>query len=184
MGIEVLLQRMHVGALKCALAGVVEQPPQSAVHKLGRTRLRRVTGAGRRTRRVADRTLLCATDAPGRSRQRSPWPPWHCHGALVRQEIQEPHKLTMQAAGGRRDQGQESLSILQVVEAVVLHLALGSVDEGAIGVLSMPKRSVATDVITGAVERMDHGDVDDQVSLVSDVCIFVLLKTRPVPASA
>jgi len=48
----------------------------------------------------------------------------------------------------------------------------------------MPKRSVATDVITGAVERMDHGDVDDQVSLVSDVCIFVLLKTRPVPASA
>ena len=62
------------------------------------------------------------------------------HGALVCQEIQEPHKLPMQAAGGRRDQGQESLSILQVVEAVVLHLALGSVDEGAIGVLSMPKR--------------------------------------------
>ena len=93
------------------------------------------------------------------------------HGALVCQEIQEPHKLPMQAAGGRRDQGQESLSILQVVEAVVLHLALGSVDEGAIGVLSMPKRSVAADVITGAVERMDHGDVDDQVSLVSNVRI-------------
>ena len=93
------------------------------------------------------------------------------HGALVCQKIQEPHKLPMQAAGGRRDQGQESLSVLQVVEAVVRHLALGSVDEYAIGVLSMPKRSVATDVVTGAVELMDHGDVDDQVSLVSDVCI-------------
>jgi len=68
------------------------------------------------------------------------------HGtALVRQEIQEPHKLPMQAAGGRRDQGQESFSVLQVVEAVVVHLAFGGVDEHAIGVLSMPKRSVATD---------------------------------------
>ena len=90
------------------------------------------------------------------------------HGALVRQEIQE---LPMQTAGGRRDQGQESLFVLQVVEAVVVHLALGSVDEHAIGVLSMPKRSVATDVVAGAVELMDHGDVDDQVSLVGDVCI-------------
>ena len=79
--------------------------------------------------------------------------------------------------------GQESLSILQVVEAVVLHLALGSVDEGAIGVLSMPKRSVATDVIAGAVERMDHGDVDDQVSLVSDVCIPNLEVASPSPAA-
>ena len=89
----------------------------------------------------------------------------------------------MQAAGGRRDQGQESLSVLQVVEAVVLHLALGSVDEGAIGVLSMPKRSVAPDVITGAVERMDHGDVDDQVSLVSDVCVPNLEIASPSPAA-
>jgi len=105
------------------------------------------------------------------------------HGALVCQEIQEPHKLPMQAAGGRRDQGQESLSILQVVEAVVLHLALGSVDEGAIGVLSMPKRSVATDVVAGAVELMDHGDVDDQVSLVSDVCIPNLEVASPSPAA-
>jgi len=105
------------------------------------------------------------------------------HGALVCQEIQEPHKLPMQAAGGRRDQGQESLSVLQVVEAVVLHLALGSVDEGAIGVLSMPKRSVATDVVTGAVELMDHGDVDDQVSLVSDVCIPNLEVASPSPAA-
>ena len=48
-----------------ALAGVAEQHPQSAVHKLGRTRLRRGTDAGRRTRRVAD-TTRCATDAPGR----------------------------------------------------------------------------------------------------------------------
>ena len=48
-----------------ALAGVAEQHPQSAVHKLGRTRLRRGTDAVRRTRRVAD-TTLCATDAPGR----------------------------------------------------------------------------------------------------------------------
>ena len=37
------------------------------------------------------------------------------HGALVCQEIQEPHKLTMQAAGGRRDQGQESRFVLQVL---------------------------------------------------------------------
>ena len=80
-------------------------------------------------------------------------------------------------------QGQERLSILQVVEAVVLHLALGSVDEGAIGVLSMPKRSVATDVVTGAVELMDHGDVDDQVSLVSDVCIPNLEVASPSPAA-
>ena len=69
--------------------------------------------------------------------------------ALVCQEIQEPHKLPMQAAGGGRDHGQESLSVLQVVEAVVVlelvHLAFGGVDEHAIGVLSMPKRSVATD---------------------------------------
>jgi len=50
----------------------------------------------------------------------------------VCQEIQEPHKLPMR---GRRDQGQESLSVLKVVEAVVRHLALGSVDEHAIGVL-------------------------------------------------
>ena len=48
-----------------ALAGVVEQQPQSAVQKLGRTRLRRGTDAGRRTRRVAD-TTRCATDAPDR----------------------------------------------------------------------------------------------------------------------
>ena len=48
-----------------ALAGVVEQQPQSAVHKLGRTRLRRGTDAGRRTRHVAD-TTRCATDAPDR----------------------------------------------------------------------------------------------------------------------
>jgi len=78
------------------------------------------------------------------------------HGALVCQEIQEPHKLPMQAAGGGRDQGQESLSVLQVVQAVVRHLALGSVDEHSIGVLSMPKRSVATDVVAGAVELMDR----------------------------
>jgi hypothetical protein len=62
------------------------------------------------------------------------------HGALVCQEIQEPHKLPMQTARGGRDQGQESLSVLQVVQAVVRHLALGSVDEHSIGVLSMPKR--------------------------------------------
>ena len=67
------------------------------------------------------------------------------HGALVCQEIQEPHKLPMQAAG------QESLSVLQVVQAVVRHLALGSINEHSIGVLSMPKRSVATDVVAGAV---------------------------------
>ena len=48
-----------------ALAGVVEQQRQSAVQKLGRTRLRRGTDAGRRTRRVAD-TTRCATDAPDR----------------------------------------------------------------------------------------------------------------------
>ena len=48
-----------------ALAGVVEQQPQSAVQKLGHTRRRRGTDAGRRTRRVAD-TTRCATDAPGR----------------------------------------------------------------------------------------------------------------------
>ena len=72
---------------------------------------------------------------------------------------------------------------LSVVEAVVLRLALGSIDEGAIGVLSMPKRSVATDVVTGAVEVMDHGDVDDQVSLVSDVCIPNLEVASPSPAA-
>ena len=77
----------------------MEQQPQSAVHKLGRARLRRGTDAGRRTRRVAD-TTRCATGAPGRSRQRSPW------RACV-PEIQEPHKLPMQAAGGRRDQGRK-----------------------------------------------------------------------------
>ena len=47
-----------------ALAGVVEQQRQSAEQKLGRTRLRRGTDAGRRTRRVAG-TTRCATDAPG-----------------------------------------------------------------------------------------------------------------------
>jgi len=54
--------------------------------------------------------------------------------ALVRQEVQEPHKVPMQAAGGGRGQGQESLFVLQVVEAVFVDLALGSVDEHAIGV--------------------------------------------------
>ena len=88
------------------------------------------------------------------------------HSALVRQEIPEPHEFRMQAAGGRRDQ---SIFVLQVVEAVARHLALGSVDEHAIGVLSMPKRSMATDVVAGAVELMDHDDVYDQVSLVGDV---------------
>ena len=43
-----------------ALAGVVEQQPQSAVRKLGRTRLRCGTDAGRRTRRVADTRCLWA----------------------------------------------------------------------------------------------------------------------------
>ena len=43
--------------------------------------------------------------------------------------------------------------------------------------------SVATDVVTGAVERMDHGDVDDQVSLVSDVCIPNLEVASPAPAA-
>jgi len=71
------------------------------------------------------------------------------HSALVRQEIHEPHEFYMR---GRRDQRQESLVVLQVVEAVVRHLVLGSVDEHAIGVLSMPRRSVATDVVAGAVE--------------------------------
>ena len=47
-----------------ALAGVAEQHPQSAVHKLGRTRLRRGTDAGRRTRRVADTTRVPAPPAP------------------------------------------------------------------------------------------------------------------------
>ena len=46
---------------------MVEQQRQSAGRKLGRTRLRRGTDAGRRTRRVAD-TTRCATDAPGRER--------------------------------------------------------------------------------------------------------------------
>ena len=47
----------------------------------------------------------------------------------------------------------------------------------------MPKRSVATDVVAGAVERMDHGDVDDQVSLVADVGIPDLEVTTPSPAA-
>ena len=50
---------------EAGLAGVVEQHLQSTVRKLGRTRLRRGTDAGRRTRRVAD-TSLRATDAPVR----------------------------------------------------------------------------------------------------------------------
>ena len=33
----------------------------------------------------------------------------------------------------------------------------------------MPKRSLATDVVAGAVELMDHDDVYDQMSLVGDV---------------
>ena len=100
--------------------------------------------------------------------------------ALVSEEAQELHEFRVQAAGGRRDQGHESLPILHVVEAVVLHLALGSVDEGAIGVLSMPKRSVAADVITGAVNAWT---IDDQVNLVSDVCIPNLEVASPSPAA-
>jgi len=64
---------------------------------------------------------------------------------------------------------------------VVRHLAFGSVDEHSIGVLSMPKRSVATDVVAGAVELMDHGDIDDQVSLVGDVGIPNLEVASPSP---
>ena len=99
--------------LEVALAGVVEQQPQSAVRKLGRTRLRRGTDAGRRTRRVAESMLTQLFVR--RPRMRLADSGKEVHGALVRQEIQEPHKLPMQAAGGRRDQGQERLSVLQVV---------------------------------------------------------------------
>ena len=81
----------------------------------------------------------------------------------------------MQAAGGGRDKGQEGLSVLQVVEAVFVHLAFGGVDEHAIGVRSMPKRSVATDVVAGTVELVDHGDVDDQVSLAGNVGVPTLI---------
>jgi len=89
----------------------------------------------------------------------------------------------MQAAGGGRDQGQEGLSVLQVVEAVFVHLAFGGVDEHAIGILSMPKLTVATDVVAGAVELVDHGDVDDQVSLASDVGVPNLEVASPAPAA-
>jgi len=89
----------------------------------------------------------------------------------------------MQAAGCGRDQGQEGLAVLQVVEAIFAHLAFGGVDEHAIRVRSMPKRSVATDVVAGAVELVDHGDVEDQVSLVGDVGIPNLEVTSSTPAA-
>ena len=70
------------------------------------------------------------------------------HSALVRQEIHEPHEFYMR---GRRDQRQESLVFLQVVETVLRYLTLGSVDEHAVGFLSMPRRAMATDVVAGAL---------------------------------
>ena len=66
-------------------------------------------------------------------------------GASKSEEAQEPHKLHMQPAGGGRDQGQKHRVLLQVVEAVLRHLALGSVDERTIGVLSMTVRAMTTD---------------------------------------
>ena len=103
------------------------------------------------------------------------------HSLPVRQDVQEPHEFPMQAAGGRRDQRQERLVFLQVVETVLRNLTLGSVDEHAVGVLSMPRRAMATDVVAGAVELMDHGDIQYQVSLVSDVRIPDLEVTAPLP---
>jgi len=87
-----------------ALAGVVEQQPQSAVQKLGRTR----------PMLVAERAALLTQLVVRRMRLADSGK--EIHGALVCQEIQESHKLPMQAAGCRRDQGQESLSVLQVCE--------------------------------------------------------------------
>ena len=49
---------MCVGDLKERLPAWWSRHPQSAVHKLGRTRLRRGTDASRRTRRVADTTCM------------------------------------------------------------------------------------------------------------------------------
>ena len=67
------------------------------------------------------------------------------HSALVRQEVQEPHEFPMQAAGGGRDQRQESIVFVLVVETVLRYRTLGSVDAHAVGVLSMPRRAMATD---------------------------------------
>ena len=55
--IEVVLQSVPENALD----GVEGQHPPSEVHKLGRTRHRRVTDAGRRTRRVADTMQQCVS---------------------------------------------------------------------------------------------------------------------------
>ena len=132
--IEVLLPRVCVGALKWRLPAWWSSTPNPQCTSLGA----RDSDAGPML--VEERAALLTQLFVRRMRLADSGK--EVHGALVRQEIQEPHKLPMQEAGGRRDQGQESLSVLQVVEAVVVHLAFGGVDEHSIGVLSMPKRSV------------------------------------------
>ena len=110
MCIEVLLQRVCVGALK-------ERLPawwSSSANPQGRSLGARDSDAGPML--VEERAALLTQLFVRRIRLTDSGK--EIHGALVRQEIQEPHKLPMQAAGGRRDQGQESLSVLQVVQAV------------------------------------------------------------------
>jgi len=94
--------------------------------------------------------------------------------ARLRQEIQEPHKPPRQAAGGRRNQGQESLFLLRVVEAVFIHLALGSVDEHAIGVLSMPNILTTTTSASMTTTLPDPPQVFMCMSVSVYMCVLAI----------
>ena len=136
-----------------ALAGVVEQHPQSAEHKLGRTRHRRGTDADRRKRRVAD-TALRATDCEEKCCDPRCCPP---PGVACSQ--------------GERPRAPPSVrgawkSVAKARRA------------RAFGI-----RCASACTVAGTVELMDHGDVDDQVSLVADVGIPDLEVTTPSPAA-
>jgi len=51
---------------------------------------------------------------------------------------------------------QERLLLLKIVEALLANLAFGSIDEHTLGVLGVPRRAMATNVIAGAMQHVNH----------------------------